>query len=200
MFVLASTSRYRRAQLEALGVSFLCAAPPYEEDHALPLPPAELVVRFARGKAESLGARHPDLPIVGGDQAVELDGRMLGKPGTRARAVEQLEGMSGRTHRLLTALALHDPRRGTTEHTLVVHEMKLKALSRAQIEAYVDREDPVDCAGSYKVEGLGILLFESLPGPDPSAIIGLPITALSELLRRAGVDLLDDALGRRRAQ
>ncbi|MCK6546883.1 Maf family protein [Myxococcota bacterium] len=190
MFVLASTSRYRRALLDQLRVPYVAKAPRFDEDHSLPLSPEELVITFARGKAESLAADFPELPIVGGDQTAELDGVILTKPGTRERAIEQLTAMSGRTHHLLTALAVHDPRTKTTEHAVLVHAMKMRALSRAAIEAYVDRDQPLDCAGAYKVESFGVLLFEEMSGPDHTAIVGLPITTLATLLSRTGVDLL----------
>lgn len=190
MFVLASTSRHRRALLDQLGLEYVARAPHFDEDHTLPLSPEALVVAFARGKAESLAAEFPDLPIVGGDQVAELDGAILTKPGTRERAIEQLSTLSGRTHRLLTALAVHDPSRKVTEHALVVHEMKMRPLSRSAIEGYVDRDRPLDCAGAYKVEAFGVLLFEEMRGIDHTAIVGLPITTLATLLARSGVDLL----------
>jgi septum formation protein len=192
--VLASTSRYRRAQLEALGVEHLAVAPGFEEDHALPLAPEELVVAFARGKAEAAAAAHPGALVVGADQAPELDGRALTKPGTTAAAVEQLLALAGRTHRLLTAVALYDPGRGATEHRLVAHRMRMRPLSRALAEAYVARDAPLDCAGSYRIEGAGLLLFEEASGADHSAIMGLPLLALGDLLAGAGVDLLALAL------
>jgi septum formation protein len=195
LIVLASTSRHRRALLESVGIPHTAVSPDFDEDHALPLTPEQLVVTFARGKAESLGARHPKSLIVGGDQAVELDGRVLTKPGTRERAIEQLGHLAGRTHRLLTAIALHDPARARTEHRLVIHEMRMRRLSRAIIEAYVDRESPLDCAGAFKIESLGVLLFEEMRGPDHTAIVGLPLAALGDLLLEAGVDLAAVALG-----
>ncbi|HEU4535753.1 MAG TPA: nucleoside triphosphate pyrophosphatase, partial [Polyangiaceae bacterium] len=194
--ILASTSRYRRAQLEALGVEHLAVAPEFDEDHTLPLSPEEMVVAFARGKAEAAARRHPGALIVGSDQAPELAGRALTKPGSAAGAVEQLLGLAGRTHRLLTAVALHDGARGRTEHRLVIHQMRMRPLSRELAEAYVARDAPLDCAGAYRIEGLGLLLFEEASGPDHSAIVGLPLLALGELLAGAGVDLLGLALGR----
>ena len=193
--VLASTSRYRRAQLEALGIEHRAVAPGFEEDHGLPLAPDELVVRFARGKAEAAAGAHPGALVIGSDQAPELDGRVLTKPGSAAAAVEQLLALAGRTHRLLTAVALHDAARATTEHRLVIHRMRMRPLSRALAEAYVARDEPLDCAGAYRIEGAGLLLFEEAAGPDHSAIIGLPLLALGELLAGAGVDLLALALG-----
>lgn len=184
--VLASTSRYRRALLDAAGVSYEVARPPFDEEHARALAPEEMVVVFARGKAESLA--RPDAIVIGADQIPELDGRILTKPGDRAGAVEQLAALAGRTHRLLTAVAVHHA--GRTESMLVVHRMTMRPLSAEQIARYVDRDEPYDCAGAYKVEAAGALLFEAMEGPDHTAIVGLPLTALSTLLASFGVSLL----------
>lgn len=188
MIVLASTSRYRRALLEAAGIAHLAVPPRFDEDHAHPLPPDELVVAFARAKAESIAADHPEALVVGSDQIPELDGRILTKPGSREAAVEQLTALSGRTHRLLTAVAVHA--RGRTESRLVVHRMRMRALTPAQIDEYVARDRPFDCAGSYRVEAAGALLFEAMDGPDHTAIVGLPLTALASLCASFGLDLL----------
>lgn len=186
--VLGSTSKYRRALLDAAGIAYEAASPPFVEEHARALPPAELVVAFARGKAESLAAAHPDALIIGADQIPELDGRSLTKPGTREAAIAQLRALAGRTHRLLTAVAIHDGAR--TESRLVVHRMTMRPLTDAQIAAYVDRDQPFDCAGSYKVEAAGALLFEAMDGPDHTAIVGLPLTETAALLAAFGVDVL----------
>ncbi len=188
--VLASTSKYRRALLDAAGIAHEAVAPPFDERHDGPAPPDELVVAFARGKAESLSRARPDAFIVGADQVPEIDGHVLTKPGSAAAAVEQLARLQGRAHRLLTAVALHDPASGRTTHRVVVHAMRMRPLSRAQIEAYVARDEPTDCAGAYKVEAAGALLFEAMDGPDHTAIVGLPLTALASLLAEHGVDLL----------
>lgn len=185
--VLASTSRYRRALLEQLRLPFEVAAPAYEERHDLPLAPEALVVELACGKARSLAAAYPDALILGSDQAAELDGAILGKPGSQERAVDQLMRLAGRTHRLLTAVALHDGRAGTTATALTVHEMTMRSLSRAQAVAYVRADDPVDCAGSYKVESLGIALFERMRGEDHTGIVGLPLTRVVDLLLAHGL-------------
>ena len=184
--ILASTSRYRRALLDAAGVRYEAASPPFEEDHARPLSAEAMVIAFARGKAESLAA--PDAVVIGADQIPALGDRILTKPGTRHAAIDQLQLLAGRTHRLLTAVAVHHG--GRTESRLVVHEMRMRPLTRAQIERYVDRDEPFDCAGSYKVEAAGSLLFESMQGADHTAIVGLPLTALSDLLELFGVPLL----------
>lgn len=184
--VLASTSRYRRALLDAAGVRYEAISPPFHEDHTRALSPEEMVVAFARGKAESLSA--DDAVVIGADQIPELDGRILTKPGSHEAAIEQLAALAGRTHRLLTAVAVHGA--GRTEASLVTHRMTMRALTRAQIAAYVERDRPYDCAGAYKVEAAGALLFEAMEGADHTAIVGLPLTALATLLATFGVSLL----------
>jgi septum formation protein len=184
--ILASTSKYRRALLDAAGIEYEAASPPFEEDHRQKLSPEEMVVAFARGKAESLAS--PDALVIGADQIPELDGQILTKPGSRDGAIAQLQALQGRTHRLLTAVAVHGS--GRSESKLVIHQMKMRTLTRAQIERYVDRDTPFDCAGAYKVEAAGALLFESMLGSDHTAIVGLPLTALRELLDRFNHSLL----------
>lgn len=188
--ILASTSRYRRALLEQLGLPFEALPPQYEEEHDLALPPEELVVELARRKARSLAATCPDALILGSDQLAELDGAILGKPGTRERAVAQLLRMQGRTHRLLTGVALHDAARGVTETALAVHVMRMRPLTPPQAEAYVRADEPVDCAGSYKVESRGIALFEAMEGDDHTGIVGLPLTRVVNLLLQRGLPVL----------
>jgi 7-methyl-GTP pyrophosphatase len=192
--ILASTSGYRRALLDALGLEYTALPPRFEEDHTIELSPDDLVVEFARRKAESLLPDHPGALIVGADQVAEIDGQILTKPGTEARAVAQLLLLSGRTHRLLTATALAGLPGGVTAHRLVVHEMKMRPLTRDQAEAYVARDRPLDCAGAYRIEATGPLLFESMAGADHTAIVGLAITSLADLLREAGVDVLGRVL------
>ena len=188
--ILASTSRYRRAILDAIGLDYQAHAPDFEEVPDDTIAPEAMAISFARAKAESLGERYPEALILGSDQVVELDGRALGKPGTPERAVEQLLRLAGRTHRLLTAVALHDASAGRTEHRLVVHQMRMRPLTEALAGAYIARDQPLDCAGAYKVESLGAALFEEMLGTDHTAIVGLPITGVAELLAGAGVDLL----------
>lgn len=184
--LLASTSRYRRALLDAAGIVHEAASPPFDEDHTRELSPEDMVVAFARGKAESLA--RPDALVIGGDQIPAIDGRILTKPGSRAAAIEQLEALAGRTHRLLTSIAVHHG--GRTESKLVTHHMTMRPLTREQIERYVDRDEPYDCAGAYRVEAAGALLFESMEGIDHTAIVGLPLTALATLLASFGHDVL----------
>ena len=188
-FVLASTSRYRRALLDQLGLAYQAAPPRYEEDHSLPLTAEQMVVRFARGKAESLAEQYPNALLVGSDQLAALDDTVLTKPGSAERAVEQLMTLAGRSHRLLTAVALHVPP-SHTSHRLVTTRMTMRPLTAALARAYVEHDRPIDCAGSYRVESLGPTLFDSMDGPDHTAIVGLAVTAVASLLAEVGEDLL----------
>ena len=165
-----------------LGLPFVAVPPLYEEEHDLDLPPEELVLELAERKARSLVELHPESYILGSDQVVELDGRILGKPGNVEAAASQLADLSGRSHRLLTGVVLMDAATGRVERVLDVHLMTMRPLTADQIVAYVTREMPVDCAGSYRVEGPGIALFESMKGEDFTGIIGLPLTKVVDLL------------------
>jgi septum formation protein len=189
--VLASTSPYRRALLERLGVDFAAVAPDCDEDQwkGQGLSAEELVTRLAREKAESVAASHPDAVIIGSDQAAEVDDEILGKPGTPAGARQQLKRLAGREHRLLTALCVLDARTGQRAEGLDIHRLRLRRLSDEQIARYVNADNPVDCAGSYKIEGLGIALFESVEGTDFTAVVGLPLTRVVALLGRLGIEI-----------
>lgn len=188
--VLASTSPYRSELLRRLGLDFEARAPLCDED-ALKRAgeePAAQAQRLALAKAESLAATIPDAFILGGDQLVELDGEVLGKPHTVERALAQLRRMRGRTHRLLTAFTLVCPDGVRITH-LDTHQMTLRALRDDELERYVARDQPLDCAGSYKIEALGISLCERIEGEDFSAIMGLPLMALARVLRERGFQL-----------
>lgn len=190
--VLASTSRWRAALLERLGVPFTQADPGLDEDpwKDRGLTPTELVTQLAVAKAEAIAADHPGALILGGDQVAVLGDRILGKPGTEERARAQLRAMAGRDHELVTGTALLDGRDGAVHTAVETHRMRLRSLTDAQIAAYVSREKPLDACGSYYVESLGIALFETLRGTDPTAIEGLPLTHVVRLLDAVGVDVL----------
>jgi septum formation protein len=190
--VLASTSPWRGELLQRLGLPFEQADPGVDEDpwKARGLAPEDLVVQLAVAKAEALAGRYPDALIVGGDQVAAIDGTILGKPGTAERAVQQLMTLQGRTHALVTGVAVHDAADGRTRTALDVHRMTMRPLTKAQARGYVDKDDPRACAGSYKVESLGIALFERLAGDDWTAIVGLPLTVVVRLLHESGVDPL----------
>lgn len=184
--ILASTSAYRRALLERLGLPFATARPDVDES---PLPgesPQTLAERLALAKAEAVLDRSLDSAwVIGSDQVAELGGQPLGKPGRHAVAVAQLRSMSGREVRFLTALCLAGPG-GRRLQALDVTTVRFRTLGEDEIERYVAREQPLDCAGSFKCEGLGIALFDEIDNRDPTALIGLPLIATARLLREAG--------------
>jgi len=190
--VLASTSRGRAGLLERLGLPFTQADSDLDEEpwKSQGLPPEELVTQLAVAKARAVASDYPNALVLGGDQVAVLDGAILGKPGTTERACAQLAALAGRTHELVTGTALLDCRSGALHTTVNVHRMTMRALTPAQIAAYVARDKPLDACGSYYVESLGIALFEELQGSDFTAIMGLPLTHVVDLLGRAGVDVL----------
>ena len=192
--ILGSESRYRRELIERLGLTVTCMASPFDEEGAkaglsgLPIP--ERARALAIGKAEALGEAYPDAVIIGSDQLGEVDGEALGKPHTRERALAQLRRLAGREHRLHTAVAVHHRASGRTETAVDTTALVMRALTDEAIADYVARDAPLDCAGSYRVESLGIALFERVRGDDFTAVIGLPLTRLVELLERFGVRVL----------
>lgn len=188
--VLASTSRYRKALLERLGLPFECADPAVEE-RALPgEAPAATAQRLAEAKARAVAARFPRALIIGSDQVASCDGALLEKPGNHANAVRQLNAMSGRTAEFDTAVALLDAGSGDMRSVVVPCRVRFRRLGAAQIEDYLRREQPYDCAGSAKAEGLGIALIERIECDDPTALVGLPLIALTGLLQQAGMPVL----------
>ena len=188
--VLASTSPYRRALLERLGLPFTAVAPDVDESrHAGESAPG-LVVRLAEAKARAVAPAHPGALIIGSDQVAVIEDRVLGKPGNRERAIEQLTLAAGKTVVFYTGLCLLNAATGRARILCEPFQVGFRRLSQAQIAGYVDRECPFDCAGGFKSEGLGIALFERLVGDDPNALIGLPLIRLVELLASEGVDVL----------
>ncbi|HVB46996.1 MAG TPA: Maf family nucleotide pyrophosphatase [Burkholderiales bacterium] len=188
--VLASTSRYRRALLERLGLPFECSSPEIDESALQAEAPADTALRLAQRKARAVAARFPDALIIGSDQVASCGAARLGKPGDHANALRQLELLSGRTARFDTALSLLDSRNAALRSRIVSCEVTFRVLSRAQIEAYLRREQPYDCAGSAKSEGLGIALIARITTEDPTSLVGLPLIALTELLADAGLPVL----------
>lgn len=185
--ILASTSIYRRELLERLRLPFSCERPLVEETPLTGESPAQMAARLARAKASEVAARHPQAWVIGSDQAADLAGRPLGKPGTPAAARAQLAAMSGQVVAFHTALCLvRGDRRLEAVDVTRVH---FRALDEAGIARYVEAEQPLDCAGSFKCEGLGISLFEAIENRDPTALVGLPLIALARLLRQAGYAL-----------
>lgn len=188
--LLASTSPYRRSLLERLGLPFECADPRVDEAPARGEAPADTARRLAETKARAVAARHPDALVIGADQVASCDGERLEKPGTYDRALRQLLAASGREARFDTALALLDARSGALQSRVVTVTVRFRTLSRAQIEDYLRREQPYDCAGSAKSEGLGIALVSRIDSDDPTALIGLPLIALTAMLEQAGMPVL----------
>jgi septum formation protein len=187
--VLACTSRYRRELLARLHLPFTCEPPGVDEDAVKRTlrDPAAAVAELARQKAAAVAARWPEAIVIGSDQCACLDGTVLDKPGAVAAATAQLTRLSGRTHELLTAVAIVHAG-GRVEWTDVTR-LTMRALSPAEIERYVTAEQPLDCAGSYKIEGLGITLFERVVCADWTAIEGLPLLRLAAELRALGLSL-----------
>jgi septum formation protein len=187
--VLASTSAYRRMLLERLQLPFETARPEVDES---PLPgehAAATAERLAIAKARAVAPAHPGALIIGSDQVAHLGDEVFGKPGSEARAIAQLQRMRGRTVAFHTALAVLDTRSGRIQCEAVPTLVRFRELGDDEIRRYVAKERPLDCAGSAKVEGLGISLLDALSGDDPTAIIGLPLIALSSMLRAEGVEL-----------
>ena len=188
--VLASTSRYRRALLERLGIPFTAVAPATEEAALPGERPRDTALRLAEAKARSVAAAHPTALIIGSDQVAECDGQPIGKPGHHEAAVAMLTALSGRTVVFHTGLALLDATRGRCATVMVDVRSTFRGLSAAEIHLYLAREQPYDCAGAVKSEGLGIALFESIASDDPTALIGLPLIRLTSMLREAGLSVL----------
>jgi len=188
--VLASTSRYRRELLSRLALPFVTEAPNVDES---PLPgesPDNTAVRLARAKALVVARAHPGAVVIGSDQVAEFEGLRLDKPGTRVRAIAQLEAVSGRTVEFRTAICVATDGGEQTFEALVPTRVTFRPFDRARAERYVDIEQPFDCAGSAKAEGLGIALIAAIVGDDPTALIGLPLIATVSLLQKAGIDPL----------
>ena len=186
--VLGSTSRYRRELLARLRLPFEVAAPQVDETPRPGETPAELALRLALDKARDVAARHPGAVVIGADQVCDLDGEPLGKPGDHARAVAQLQRLSGRTAVFQTALAVLRPATGYETAQLAPVRVRFRTLSAAEIEHYLRLEQPYDCAGSAKCETLGIALLDAIDSDDPTALVGLPLVRTAQMLREAGID------------
>ena len=188
--ILGSTSRYRRELLQRLRVPFDVVSPDVDET---PLPgeaPQALASRLALAKAKAVAALHPNAVVIGSDQVADLNGEPLGKPGTHERGVVQLQRMRGQTVIFQTAVSVVCQASGFEQTELAQIKVRFRELSDAEIEAYLRAEEPYDCAGSAKSEGLGIALLDAIDNDDPTALIGLPLIRTARLLRAAGIDLL----------
>lgn len=185
--ILGSTSIYRRELLERLQIPFDTAAPDINETRLEDEPAADMVLRLSHGKALAVGAEHPEALIIGSDQCAILGEQILGKPGNHENAVRQLTACSGKKVEFLTGLCLYNAKTEAYQLELVPFAVEFRSLSAADIENYLRREQPYNCAGSFKSEGLGISLFKALHGEDPNALIGLPLIKLTEMLRQQGI-------------
>lgn len=188
--VLGSTSPYRRELLSRLRLSFVTASPNVDETPRAGETPQALARRLAMEKARDVARRHPEAVVIGSDQVADLDGEPLGKPGTHERAVWQLQRMRGRTVIFQTAVAVVCHATGFEALDLAPVKVLFRDLADREIEHYLRAEQPYDCAGSAKSEGLGIALLESIDNDDPSALVGLPLIRTCRLLRAAGVSIL----------
>lgn len=185
--ILASTSRYRRELLERLRVAFECQPPGCDEQRLPDETPAALALRLARLKAEAVASRNPGCVVVGSDQVAVRGGEVLGKPGTAAACEAQLRASSAREVVFLTAVHVVDGRRARSESHLDRTTARFRSLADDEIARYVAADAPLDCAGGFKAETLGIALFERIDSGDPSALTGLPLIWLSGALRRASI-------------
>ena len=187
--VLGSTSVYRRELLQRLHLPFTVAAPAVDETPLPGEPPAQLAQRLALAKAHAVATLHPEAVVIGSDQVADLAGQPLGKPGDHARAMAQLQRMRGHTVVFHTAVAVVCHASGFVQTDLAPVRVRFRELSDAEIERYLRAEQPYDCAGSAKSEGLGISLLEAIDSDDPTALIGLPLIRTCRLLRAAGLVL-----------
>ena len=188
--ILGSTSKYRRELLQRLRVPFEVVSPEVDETPHPNETPRDLAMRLALAKAKAVAALHPHAVVIGSDQVADLNGEPLGKPGTHARAVLQLQRMRGQTVVFQTAVSVVCQASGFAQTELAQIKVRFRDLSDAEIEAYLRAEEPYDCAGSAKSEGLGIALLDAIDNDDPTALIGLPMIRTARLLRAAGIDLL----------
>lgn len=188
--VLASTSPYRRELLNRLGLAFETAAPEVDESQLTSETPEALVRRLAEAKTRAVAGRYPGAFIIGSDQVAVIDGEILGKPGAHGAALAQLRRLSGHKVTFLTGLCLLNSATGRVQLDMIPFHVVFRTLSDRMIERYLEREQPYNCAGSFKSEGLGIVLFERLEGDDPTALIGLPLIRLSRMLEAEGLSVL----------
>lgn len=188
--ILGSSSIYRRALLERLGLAFSCVSPNVDETALEGEPPAATASRLACAKARAVASSHPRALIIASDQVADLDGLPLGKPGNHRNALRQLQLMRAKRVVFHTALCVLDAASGRHQLERVPTAVLFRDLSDAQIERYLRREQPYDCAGSAKIESLGVALVAQIDSTDPTALIGLPLIALVSMLQREGVAIL----------
>lgn len=187
--ILGSTSPFRRSLLEKLQLPFETAAPEVDEQRGAGEPPVRLVARLAEAKARAAARHHPGALVIGSDQVACIGGDIAGKPGNRENAIRQLTSASGDSIVFQTGLCLYNDATGRCQVDVESFTVHFRALSRQQIERYVDTERPFDCAGSFKSEGFGITLFSAMDGRDPNTLVGLPLIRLVEMLAAEGIEL-----------
>ena len=190
VLILGSTSRYRRELLSRLNIAFEVASPDVDETPLAGETPRDMACRLALAKARAVAARHPEAVVIGSDQVADLAGEALGKPGTHERATDQLRRMRGQMVVFQTAVAVVCQATGFEELDLAPVRVKFRALRDDEIENYLRAEQPYDCAGSAKSEGLGIALLETIDNDDPTALVGLPLIRTCRMIRAAGIRLL----------
>jgi septum formation protein len=190
ILVLASTSPYRQQLLKQLGMDFSCVTPGVDEHRQTGEDSAQTAQRLALEKAAAVFAQYPDAVVIGSDQVADLQGRSMGKPYSVEAAFAQLNTCSGQALMFYTGIAVVSPRGADVQ--VVTTQVRFRKLSEQQIRTYIKKEAALDCAGSFKCEGLGISLFESIQSDDPTALIGLPLISLTHLLLQHGLDPLGD--------
>ncbi len=188
--LLASSSPYRKALLTRLNLDFQQSSPDINETPEANESPKHLVMRLAQKKAAALASQHPETLIIASDQAADLNGRILGKPGTVEKAIDQLGLCSGQKVVFHTGLCLLNTATGASQCQDIEFTVWFRQLHHGQIRHYIETEKPLDCAGSFKCEGLGVALFEKMAGNDPNSLVGLPLITLVSMLANEGVDVL----------
>ncbi|WP_263079971.1 Maf-like protein [Endozoicomonas sp. Mp262] len=188
--VLASSSKYRQQLLKKLGLPFQCHSPNIDETPKPEESARVLSTRLAREKAFAIARLYPEHLIIASDQSAQLGNTLLGKPGNKERAIKQLTRCSGNKVTFYTALVLLNSKSQQCHTECIPFHVHFKTLTQEQISGYVEKDNPVDCAGSFKCEGLGIALFEKLEGDDPNTLIGLPLITLNTMLAKEGIDPL----------
>jgi len=187
--ILASSSKYRRKLLQRFGIPFGCQSPEIDETVLPGESPAELVVRLATRKAKVVSKKKPRAIVIGSDQIAVFNGRIIGKPGNYEAALEQLAGFSGQVVEFLTTVSVQSHQIQFSEQHTDSTKVRFRTLQRDEIERYLQKEKPFDCAGAFKAESLGIALFDSIISEDPTALVGLPLIRTAAMLRRAGLKL-----------
>jgi MAF protein len=185
--ILASSSIYRKSMLERLNLGFEIAIPNIDETAKEDELPSQLVMRLSCQKAKKIGESHANALIIGSDQIACLDRQVLGKPGSRENAIRQLQRMSGQTIIFFTGLCLFNSESKESQSAIIPYEVCFRAINNDEIKRYLDMDSPYDCAGSFKSEKSGITLIKKMRGDDPTALMGLPLISLTEMLRNEGV-------------